>query len=72
MNHCKDCKHYRPESGPSGVYTYGDCAKVRINANRRLQWSYPVAISSVPGYVPGACVSVYEDFGCVLFESKEG
>jgi hypothetical protein len=72
VNHCRACKHYRPESGASGVYTFGECSKIHTNANNRLTWSYPVEISGVDGYVPGDCVEVYENFGCVLFESKEG
>jgi hypothetical protein len=70
VKHCIDCKHYRAESGASGVYSYGQCAKIHTNANNRLMWRYPVQIPGVEGYVPGACVSVYEDFGCVLWEAR--
>jgi hypothetical protein len=68
--YCKACRHYRPESGASGVYTYGKCVRIHTNANKALFWSHP--IQEEVDYLPGDEVQVYEDFGCVLFESKEG
>jgi hypothetical protein len=59
---CKDCVHYRVESGLSGKYTYGKCAKLHTNANHALIWMHP------SDYVPGDEVQVYADFGCILWE----
>jgi hypothetical protein len=56
VSNCKACRHYRPESGASGVYTYGKCVRIHTNANKALFWSHP--IQEEVDYLPGDEVQV--------------
>ena len=67
MNHCRECKHWRPHGERSPGYQYNDLLPEGACNRPNLDGG----LFSASNDDGGADVITEPDFGCIQFEAKE-